>query len=111
MNALVNPYYTLTVVPKVVAEKLKLPITNFRAVLTNSGRVVLPESIVKVRAFGQEVYTKVLIADFVDTVIIGYLTLEELGLGFDAVTGSLKPKPPYIPVYLGDGAGYWEMLN
>ncbi len=81
---------TLTVVPRALAESLRLPITGKRRVRTATGDVLLDRGRAVVQINGQGEINPVLISDTLDRVLIGVITLETLSLTVDPTTGELS---------------------
>jgi len=95
-KALVDTGTTLTVVPRRVAEELQLPVIGRRSVATAKGVAELDECLGVVEVMGRKAYTHILVSDDVDTVLIGVVTLEILGLEVDLVMGELKEAKTYL---------------
>jgi len=96
VKALVDTGATLTVVPKGIAEELRLPAIGRRRVATAKGTAELDECIGIVEVMGRRAYTHILVSNDVDIVLIGVATLEILGLEVDLTTGKLKEAMTYI---------------
>jgi len=96
VKALVDTGATLTVVPRRVAEELQLPVIGRRSVATAKGVAELDECLGVVEVMGRKAYTHILVSDDVDTVLIGVVTLEILGLEVDLVMGELKEAKIYV---------------
>jgi clan AA aspartic protease len=95
-KALVDTGTTLTVVPRRVAEELQLPVIGRRRAATAKGLTELDECLGVVEVMGRKAYTHILVSDDVDTVLIGVVTLEILGLEVDLVMGELKEAKIYV---------------
>ena len=95
-KALVDTGTTLTVVPRRVAEELQLPVIGRRSVATAKGVAELDECLGVVEVMGRKAYTHILVSGDVDTVLIGVVTLEILGLEVDLVMGELKEAKIYV---------------
>jgi clan AA aspartic protease len=81
-----------TVIPKSVAEGLRLKETGRRKFKIANGDVVeYPISEAYIIVNGEDVTSVVAIADEKTTVLLGVTTLELLGLRVDPVTGKLTP--------------------
>jgi clan AA aspartic protease len=81
-----------TVIPKSIAEKLKLKMLSRRKFKTASGEFVeCPVSEAFVEVGGEGVTCLVAVADERTPVLLGVTTLELLGLQVDPVNGKLKP--------------------
>jgi len=96
VKALVDAGATLTVVPRKIADELQLPVIGRRRVATAKGVAELDECIGVVEVMGRKAYTRMLASDDVDTVLIGVVTLETLGLEVDPVMGELKEAKTYL---------------
>jgi clan AA aspartic protease len=95
-KALVDTSATLTVVPRRIAEELQLPVIGRRRAATAKGVAELDECLGVVEVMGRKAYTHMLASDDVDTVLIGVVTLEILGLEVDLVMGELKEAKIYV---------------
>jgi clan AA aspartic protease len=96
VKALVDTGVTLTVVPRRIAEELQLPVIGRRRAATAKGLTELDECLGVVEIMGRKAYTHILVSDDVDTVLIGVVTLEILGLEVDLVMGELKEAKIYV---------------
>ena len=95
-KALVDTGATLTVLPRRIAEELKLPVIGRRRVATAKGTTELDECIGVVEVMGRKAYVHMLVSNDVDIVLIGATTLETLGLEVDPTTGKLKEATTYL---------------
>jgi clan AA aspartic protease len=95
-KALVDTGATLTVLPRRIAEELKLPVIGRRRVATAKGTTELDECIGVVEVMGRKAYVHILVSNDVDIVLIGATTLETLGLEVDTTTGKLKEATTYL---------------
>jgi len=96
LKALVDTGATLTVIPRKVADELQLPVIGRRRVAIAKGVTELDECVGVVEVMGRKTYTHILASDDVDTVLIGVVTLEILGLEVDPVMGELKEAKTYL---------------
>ncbi len=90
VRALVDTGAMLTVLPKVLADKLGLKPTFESRVVTGAGEIKLKGSDVRVKVKDKEGITPVLISEIIDKVLIGVVLLESLGFIVDPTTGALK---------------------
>ncbi len=88
--ALVDTGATHTVLPRSLAEGLGLRVMGQRRVKTAAGLQTLDFSLAHIQLEGKETVTPVLISDLLAEVLIGVLTLEDVGLAVDPATGQLK---------------------
>jgi len=96
VKALVDTGATFTVVPRKIGDELQLPVIGRRRVATAKGVTELDECIGVVEVMGGKAYTHLMVLNDVDTVLIGAVTLETLGLEVDPVTGKLKEAKIYL---------------
>jgi aspartyl protease family protein len=80
-----------TVIPKSVAEKIKLKETRKRKFKTGGGLIELPVSEAYLTIEGEGVTSLLAIGGENTPVLLGVTTLELLGLQVDPVNGKLKP--------------------
>jgi len=104
VKALVDTGVTLTVVPRRIDGELQLPVIRRRRVARANDVAKLDECIGVAEIMGEKAYTHILVSDDVDTVIIGVVTLETLGLEVDPVVGKLKEAKTYL-LQVGDAYG------
>lgn len=90
VEALVDTGATFTVVPRELAESLRLPITGSGRVRTASGEMRLQRARALIQIDGRSEINPVLISDTLDRVLIGVVTLETLSLTVDPTTGELN---------------------
>lgn len=89
-KGLVDTGATLTVLPRKVAEALRLKIKAKSKALTAGGPIAIDLSDVNVEIDGKAAIVRVAVSDVVDRILIGVTTLETLGLAVDPMTGELK---------------------
>jgi clan AA aspartic protease len=89
-KGLVDTGATLTVIPKKLAESLRLPIKSQSKAMTAGGPVSVDLSDVYVEIAGKTATVRVAISDVVDRLLIGVTTLETLGLTVDPLAGQLR---------------------
>jgi len=90
VEALVDTGATFTVVPRPMANTLRLPIIGQRIVRTATGPLTLDRASAGVRINGNSDTHSVLISDTLTDVLIGVITLEALSLTVDPTSGQLK---------------------
>ncbi|MEM4417040.1 MAG: aspartyl protease family protein [Nitrososphaerota archaeon] len=90
VEALVDTGATLTVVPRRLADELRLEVTGKSTALTAGGTIELERTRLWIELEGKEDIVPILISDIIDKVLIGVTTLEILGLQVDPITGKLK---------------------
>ena len=81
---------TLTVLPRKLADSLRLPIRTRSKAMTAGGPISIDLSDVCVVIEGKTATVRVAISDVVDRLLIGVTTLETLGLIVDPLTSQLK---------------------
>jgi len=96
LKALINTDATLTVVPRKIVEKLKLPLIGKRAVATAKGVAEFDECLGILEIMGRKAFSHMLVSDEIDVVLIGTVALETLGFEIDPVTGKLKEAKIYL---------------
>jgi len=87
---LVDTGATLTVLPRKLADVLRLPIRTRSKAMTAGGAISIDLSDISVEIEGKSGTVRVAISDVIDRVLIGVTTLETLGLMVDPVTSRLK---------------------
>jgi clan AA aspartic protease len=87
---LVDTGATLTVLPRKLADSLRLPIRTRSKAMTAGGPISIDLSDVCVVIEGKTATVRVAISDVVDRLLIGVTTLETLGLIVDPLTSQLK---------------------
>ena len=90
VEALVDTGATFTVVPRPLANTLKLPIIGQSVVRTATGPLTLDRACAEVRINGDSDTHSVLISDAMADVLVGVITLEALSLTVDPTSGQLK---------------------
>lgn len=80
----------MTVLPRKLADFLRLPIRTHSKAMTAGGPVSIELSDVYVDIAGKTATVRVAISDVIDRVLIGVTTLETLGLIVDPLTSQLK---------------------
>jgi aspartyl protease family protein len=90
VEALVDTGASFTVVPRALANDLKLPITGRGRVRTAAGDLTIDRGRAFVQIDGQSEINPVYISDTADKVLIGVVTLETLALTVNPKTGELK---------------------
>ena len=90
VSALVDTGVTLTVLPRKVANSLKILPKSKSSVMTAGGPVGIDISSAEIEIGGKKEIVRIAISDIIDKVLIGVTTLEILGLSVDPVTGQLK---------------------
>jgi clan AA aspartic protease len=89
-EAMVDTGATYTVVPRSVADRLRLPITGKGRVRTATGEVEIDRGRALLQINGLAEINPVFISDSVDKILIGVVTLETLALTVDPTTGELN---------------------
>lgn len=89
-KGLVDTGATLTVLPRKLADALRLSVRAQSKALTAGGPVSIDLSDVRLEIAGKSATMRVAISDVVDRVLIGVTTLETLGLTVDRLTSQLK---------------------
>jgi clan AA aspartic protease len=89
-KGLVDAGATLSVLPRKLADVLRLPVTAQSKAMTAGGPVTIQLSEVQIQIGGKTATVRVAISDVVDRVLISVTTLETLGLIVDPITGQLK---------------------
>lgn len=89
-NGLVDTGATLTVLPRSVANSLKIMPKSAGTVMTAGGPVRIDISSAEIEIGGKTETVRIAISDVIDRILIGVTTLEILGLSADPVTGQLK---------------------
>jgi len=79
----------LSVIPRNIARDLELKAVRIDKVRTGAGTVELEAAAAVIEVLGKQTLNDVWISDTIDTVLIGAVTLECLGLRVDPVTGRL----------------------
>lgn len=89
-KGLVDTDATLSVLPRKLAELLRLSVTAQSKAMTAGGPVSIDLSDVHVEIAGKTPTVRVAISDVVDRLLIGVTTLETLGLTVDPLAGQLR---------------------
>lgn len=89
-KGLVDTGATLTVLPRKLADVLRLPIKALSKAMTAGGPVSIQLSDVQLEIEGKTAIVRVAVSDVVDRVLIGVTTLETLGLIVDPLTSQLR---------------------
>jgi len=89
-KGLVDTGATLTVLPRKLADDLRLSIRAHSKAMTAGGPVSIDLSDVYVEIAEKTATVRVAISDVIDRVLVGVTTLETLGLTVDPLTGELK---------------------
>jgi aspartyl protease family protein len=95
-EALVDTGATRTTIPRDVAGKLGLQVIGRMAAKTAAGPQQLDQSYAYIELAGKTMVTPLLISDTLDTMLIGVITLEAMGLAVDPVTGSLRESEVFL---------------
>jgi predicted aspartyl protease len=95
-EALVDTGATWTTIPRVLAEELQLQVIGPVAVKTAAGRQQLDQSYAYIELAGKAMVTPLLISDTLETVLIGVITLEAMGLAVDPGTGQLRESEVFL---------------
>ncbi len=90
VDALVDTGATSTVVPRVLADRLQLPVIGRLTVRTATGDEDLDNSGAVVQINGRRAFNPILISDTIDKTLVGVITLEALGLSVDPKGRQLK---------------------
>jgi aspartyl protease family protein len=89
-KGLVDTGSTLTVLPRSVADSLKILPKSTGTVMTAGGPVAIDISNAEIEIEGKRETVRIAISDVIDRILIGVTTLEILGLSVDPMTGRLK---------------------
>jgi len=89
-KGLVDTRSTLTVLPRKIAETLRLQTSATSKAMTAGGPISVELSDVQVEIGGKKGIVRVAISDIVDRLLVGVTTLENLGLSVDPLSGQLK---------------------
>jgi aspartyl protease family protein len=90
VDALVDTGATVTVVPRRLADALKLPVTGRGRVRTATGEISLDRAGAFIQINGEGALNPIVISDTIDKVLVGVVTLETLALTVNPKTGELK---------------------
>ena len=83
-------------VPRRIDGELQLPVIRRRRVARAKGVTELNVCIGVAEVMGGKGYTRILVSDDVDVVLIGVVALETLGFDVDPVVGKLKEAKTYL---------------
>jgi aspartyl protease family protein len=89
-KGLVDTGATLTVLPRKIAEALRLDTTAKSKAMTAGGPITVELSDLQVEISGKTGIVRVAISDVIDRLLVGVTTLETLGLAVDPLSGQLK---------------------
>ena len=95
-DALVDTGATWTTIPRALGESLGLRVIDQTGVKTAAGPQQLDQSYAYVELAGKRMVTPLLISDTLETVLIGAMTLEGMGLAVDPSTGQLKESEVFL---------------
>jgi predicted aspartyl protease len=95
-GALVDTGATWTTIPRTLAEELDLRVIGPVAVKTAAGPQQLDQSYAYIELAGKTMVTPLLISDTLETVLIGIITLEAMGLAVDPGTGQLRESEVFL---------------
>jgi len=97
VTALVDTGATYTSVPRNILEGLGVSVTEERPfILANGERVMYGMAWIRIRLEGREQPTPAVFGEVGSEILLGAVTLEELGLGVDVVNQRLVPTPAYF---------------
>ena len=97
-DALVDTGATWTTIPRALGESLGLRVIGQTGVKTAAGPQQLDQSYAYIELAGKTMVTPLLISDTLDTVLIGVITLEAMGLAVDPTSGQLKESEVFLLV-------------
>lgn len=89
VEALVDTGATMTVIPRPLAEQLRLRVTGRRTVRTATGNIDIDRSAAILQIDGKSELNPIVISDTLDRTLVGVVTLETLELAVDPTTGKL----------------------
>ena len=89
-EALVDTGATWTTIPRALAQALDLQVIGQMAAKTAAGPQQLEQSYAHIELAGKTMVTPLLVSDTLDTMLIGVITLEAMGLAVDPGTGRLR---------------------
>ncbi len=95
-EALVDTGATWTVVPRALARQLGLRLVGQVTAKTAAGPQSLDQSYALVELEEKKMVTPLLISDTLDSVLIGVMMLEALGLAVDPTSGQLKESEVFL---------------
>jgi aspartyl protease family protein len=97
-EALVDTGATWTTIPRTLADELDLRVIGPMAVKTAAGPQQMDQSYAYIELAGKTMVTPLLISDTLETVLIGVITLEAMGLAVDPSTGQLRDSEVFLLV-------------
>ncbi|MCD6275105.1 MAG: aspartyl protease family protein [Candidatus Aenigmarchaeota archaeon] len=100
-EGIVDTGATRTIIPVSMAKELELKEIGEAKVKSGAGYLNLKKAEAFIGLQGKETRQVILISDFIDRVLIGVLTLEDLELEVDPLSGTLKEGE--LLFYLGVG--------
>jgi len=100
-EGIVDTGATRTIIPVSMARELELKEIGEAKVKSGAGYLNLKKAEAFIELQGKETRQVILISDFIDRVLIGVLTLEDLELEVDPLSGTLKEGE--LLFYLGVG--------
>ena len=89
VEALVDTGATMTVLPRPLAEQLRLRVTGRGTVRTATGNIDIDRSAAILQIDGKSELNPVVISDSLDRTLVGVATLQTLELAVDPTTGNL----------------------
>jgi len=89
-EGIVDTGATRTIIPVSMARELELKEIGEAKVKSGAGYLNLKKAEAFIELQGKETRQVILISDFIDRVLIGVLTLEDLELEIDPLSGTLK---------------------
>jgi clan AA aspartic protease len=100
VEGIVDTGATRTIIPVSMAKELELKEIGEAKVKSGAGYLNLKKAEAVIKLQGKETKQVILISDFIDRVLIGVLTLEDLELEVDPLSGTLKEGE--LLFYLGE---------
>jgi clan AA aspartic protease len=100
VEALVDTGATVTVVPRSLADQLKLNVTGQKTVRTANGIIVVDRSSAILQIDGKSEINPIVISDTLDRTLVGVVTLETLELAVDPTTGRLTEGETLLLTFL-----------
>ncbi len=99
-RALIDTGATLSVIPKHLADEIKLKPSRIDKVQTAAGFVEIMRAPAIIVIQGRETVTEVWVSDIIDKPLIGTTTLELLGFEVDPRTGKLREAPLLLYIHI-----------
>jgi len=93
VKALVDTGASLSVLPKRIAEELRIEAESVDEVATGAGIIKVKRGTAWIKLKGKEGPFNVWISDIIDRVLIGVVVLASFGFEVDPATGKLKERP------------------